>query len=234
MTTANAWHKGPMTGLDFETTGVSTEDDRIVTASIVRIQPGKPTDSTAWLVNPGIPIPEGAAAIHGITTERAQAQGKDPAGVLLDVVTELEHAFDEGPVVLMNAPFDLTMLDRECRRHGVAGLDNVRPVIDVRVLDKRISYRRGPRKLADLCAHYGVRIDGAHDSTYDALAALRVAWRIAERHPNLQIDLGDLHDQQVIWAEEQMANFAAYRRGKGQPLDDEDGTWPLKPWAGAA
>ena len=40
---------------------------------------GREPETLTWLVNPGIDIPAEASAIHGITTERAQAEGMDPA-----------------------------------------------------------------------------------------------------------------------------------------------------------
>ena len=54
-------------------------------------------------------------------------------------------------------------------------MDALRPVLDPRVLDKHIDpYRRGGRKLTDLCAHYKVALDGAHSADADAIAACRV------------------------------------------------------------
>lgn len=96
------------------------------------------------------------------------------------------------PLVIMNAPYDLTVLDREARRHNLPTLDErlgrpVAPVIDPLVLDKRcIRYRRrisetqGARCLRTLCEVYGVPWDEtrAHGAVYDALQAARVAWRI--------------------------------------------------------
>jgi DNA polymerase-3 subunit epsilon len=221
-----AWHKGPLASLDLETTGVDTEQDRIVTASIITITPAaegtaRAVDTREWLVNPGVHIPEGATAVAEITQ------------ILADIVAA------GTPIVMMNAPFDITMLDRELTRHGHPPLSHwmpfssgmeLRPVIDVRVLDKVVDqYRRGGRKLTDLCARYGARIDNAHESTSDALGALRVAYKIAARYPELQIDPHELHARQVRWAAEQTASFAAYRRKIGDPLDDEDGSWPIRP-----
>jgi DNA polymerase III subunit epsilon len=87
------------------------------------------------------------------------------------------------PIVGMNLAFDLTMLDRDCRRHGVtplAGLvTEIAPVVDVLVVDKWVDqYRTGSRKLAALADRYGVRLDAAHDAAQDTLAACRVAWRL--------------------------------------------------------
>lgn len=230
------WINQPMIAFDVETTGVDVETDRIVTASIVKLAGNAKAHRTQWLINPGVPIPDEAAAIHGITTAKAQTEGSEPAGVLAAVVTALSSALAAGhPVVTMNGSFDLTILDRECRRHDVQTLadqlEHVAPIIDVRVLDKHVDrYRKGGRKLVDLCATYDVRHDGAHDATEDALAAARILWRIAQRYPEIgQKTPAELHDAQITWHAEQLASFAAYRRKQGNPLDDENPAWPIRP-----
>lgn len=231
------WHTGPMVGFDTETTGIDVEQDRIVTASLVHIRPGQPVERDAHMVAVDIDIPEQATAVHGITTDRARATGRPAADVLAEVVDVLDVTLTAGtPVVTMNGVYDLTILDRECRRWGVRPLSDrvpVAPVIDVRVLDKVVDrYRKGGRKLTDLCATYQVRIEEAHDSTWDALAACRVAWRICQRNPQIAgMDLHDLHRAQIGWHAEQQQSFAAYRRRIGQPVSDTDGAWPLRPHA---
>ena len=228
-----SWHTGPMVGFDSETTGTDVESDRIVTASLVHIRPGQPIDSDAHMVAVDIDIPEGATAVHGITTEHARATGRPAAAVLADVVDVLEVTLAAGtPVVGMNICYDLTLLDRECRRWGVKPLGDrvpAAPIIDVRVLDKQVDrYRKGGRKLTDLCRTYGVRIEEAHDSTWDAIAACRVAWRICQQYPQVAgMDLGQLHRGQVAWYGEQQRSFAEYRRRTGNPLDDESTEWPV-------
>lgn len=224
-----AWHKGIMIGFDIESTGVDVENDRIVTAAIVRIEPGCHPLTTTWLANPGIDIPQGATDVHGITTEKARAEGEDPATVLRQLLVHLVAARGNTPIVTMNGSYDLTLLDRELRRHGLGPLPDLRPVIDVRVLDKAADpYRRGGRKLTDLCVAYSVKLDLAHDAGGDALGALRVAWAIAQRYPELQIDPLALHERQIRWHARQVADFAAYRRRQGRPLDDENGEWPVR------
>lgn len=62
----------------------------------------------------------------------------------------------------MNARYDLSLLDRECRRYAVESIsellgDAPAPVIDPLVIDKHVDkYRKGKRALHALCAHYGV------------------------------------------------------------------------------
>jgi len=262
------WHTGPMVAADTETTGIAVETDRVVTAALIRID-GPTVEPLSWLINPGVDIPEAATAVHGITTERARADGKPPADCRDQVAGELALALTRGvPIVGMNVPYDLTLLDLDCRRHGVPTVEDrldgrpLAPVIDVMVLDKAVDrYRRGGRKLTDLCAHYRVRIDGAHDSSHDALAAARVAWAIATRYPQIAaMDLADLHAAQVSWAAEQADSFRRYLMQKREQLrvqagrttdsaardlaeqdmatidariDSVDGAWPIRPYTGA-
>ncbi|WP_328632067.1 3'-5' exonuclease [Streptomyces sp. NBC_00356] len=229
------WHLGRMAGFDLETTGVDVEQDRIVTACVVQCGGNHPTQSATWLADPGVEIPEGAAKVHGITTERARAEGRPAAEVVEQVVAALaEIALAGTPVVAMNASYDLTLLDREARRHGVQPLIDIvggdLRVIDPRVLDKQIDkFRRGGRKLEDLCRTYEVRLDGAHSADADAIAACRVAWRQGSTRPELaELSLDDLHNSQIWWAAEQAASLQEHFR-KTRPDAVVEGAWPLIP-----
>lgn len=234
-----SWHTGRLAGFDLETTGVDVENDRIVTACVVQCGGKLPTASANWLADPGIEIPAGAAKVHGITTEKARAEGRPAAEVVEQVVAALAQVVRDGiPIVAMNASFDLTMLDREARRHGIIPLvdvvgDQLR-VIDPRVLDKKIDrFRRGGRTLTDLCKTYRVALDGAHSSDADAIAACRVAWRIAQKEQvigNASLDF--LHEKQIDWAREQAESLADYFRrtpGKEHQADGVRTEWPLIP-----
>lgn len=233
------WHLGRMCGFDLETTGVRLEDDRIVTSCVVHCGGKQPTQSFNWLANPGIEIPEGAAKIHGITTEKARAEGRPAAEVVEQVIAALVESVTEGlPVVAMNASFDLTILDREARRYNLQPLtdivgDGLR-VIDPRILDKQVDQRRkGSRTLTALCQHYKVSLDGAHSADADAIAACRVAWRLGSTVPRLgEMSLDDLHQAQVKWAESQGRSLAGYFRrtpGKEHFADGVRVEWPLVP-----
>lgn len=229
------WHLGRMCGFDLETTGVDVENDRIVTACVVQCGGKHPTLSATWLANPGVAIPEAATAVHGITTEQAQAEGQPAGQVVQQLVAALAQVVLAGiPIVAMNAPFDLTMLDREARRHRVYPLadhvgDELR-VIDPRVLDKQVdTYRPGKRTLTDLCRHYDVRLDGAHSSDADALAACRVAWRLGSQYPRLtELDLKQLHAAQVGWAAEQARSLEEHLRRMNPDVRIKQ-EWPLIP-----
>ncbi|MER6601120.1 3'-5' exonuclease [Streptomyces parvus] len=230
-----AWHLDRMCGFDLETTGVDTETDRIVTACVVMLGGKHPTQATTWLANPGVEIPEGAAKVHGITTEVARAEGQPAGQVVEQIIAELAQASYAGiPIVIMNASFDLTLLDREAERHRVhpltgEGRSNLR-VVDPRILDRQVDrYRSGKRTLTHLCQHYDVRLDAAHSADADAVAACRVAWRQATRYPQLAaMTLDELHTAQVAWAAEQAASLQEHFRKK-DPAAVVEGAWPLIP-----
>ncbi|MFK5689570.1 exonuclease domain-containing protein [Ornithinimicrobium sp. LYQ92] len=233
---ATAWHTGRLALFDLETTGVDCHRDRIVTAAVILAGGNLATDTTNWTVDPGIPIPDGAAAIHGITTEHARTHGGDPALATADLAQRLLEAVAEGyPVVGHNVTYDLTLLWAECMRHGHYGLAGqlqaIEPVIDTFVLDKMVdTYRKGSRKLVDVTKHYGVTLtaEQAHGAAADALAAGRVAWTIAHRFPEVQVDLPELHALQVRAKREQSESFGRYlvRQGK---TDDVSRDWPIQP-----
>jgi len=233
-----SWHLGRMAGFDTESTGVDVEQDRIVTACIVEVGGNTPPIAANWLINPGIDIPEAATAVHGITAEKAKTEGHDAAEGIAQLVAGLTQVVLAGtPLVIMNAPYDLTLLDREARRHGVKTLTDTvggdLRVVDPRVLDKRVDpYRRGKRTLTDLCAHYQVALDGAHSADADAVAGCRVAWRIASQYREIgNALLDELHELQEDWAAAQAASFQAHLRKK-DPAAVIDGSWPLRPIGG--
>lgn len=244
------WADGRMLAFDVETTAPDPEEARIVQAAQVFVGDGRPTDTAVLLVNPGVPIPEGASAVHGITDEIA-ATGMAAKTAVDELAHMLEGAIDDGvPVVAFNARYDLTVLDRECARHGCQPPDWSRiRVIDPFVIDKWLHrFRRGSRKLADVCAHYGVDLgEHAHDAGADALAVVRLAYVLAKRanfegsHPDViagrqtwkmvRGDLDALHDYQRGWAVEQARGLRAYfeRQGKREEAASVVEGWPVIP-----
>lgn len=218
---------------DLETTGVDVETARIVTACIAVIgADGEVVDRWDWLADPEIEIPEAASAVHGITTERARAEGRPTGVVVAEITQTLRTLFGLGvPVVVYNAPYDLSLLDRECRRNELEPLIDPAPVVDPLVLDKQVdTYRKGKRTLEAAAAHYGVALDDAHDAGADAIAAGRVAQALASARPEeLDIPIADLHGRQEIWYAEQARRFQDYiRRRRGDETFTASTAWPVK------
>ena len=144
------WLDDPMVGFDTETTGVATASDRIVTAALITRTGDGPPSVRTWLIDPGIPIPAAASEVHGISTEKARAEGLQPADALAEIAGLLASALGAGiPVVGFNVQYDLSILEAELARNSLPTLaerlgGTIRPVVDPLVLDRHLDrWRRG-------------------------------------------------------------------------------------------
>ncbi|MER5502510.1 MULTISPECIES: 3'-5' exonuclease [unclassified Streptomyces] len=237
------WYEGPLAAFDTETTGVDVEGDRIVSAAlVVQDVAGGRMRVTRWLVNPGIPVPPGAIEIHGLTDDHLQRNGRWPAPVVEEIGRALAEQSAAGrPLVVMNAPFDLTLLDRELKRHRASSLAQYLQhaplcVLDPRVLDKHLDrYRKGRRTLTDLCELYGVVLDGAHDAAADAAAALELVRAVARRFSSRleRLTPAELHTLQAVWHAAQARGLQAWFAKNGTE-EAVDPAWPLRPALPAA
>ncbi|MFC9092781.1 3'-5' exonuclease [Streptomyces sp. NPDC057072] len=236
-----AWHRELLIGFDLETTGTDPYEARIVTGAVIEVRDGQPLGRRDWLADPGVEIPADAVAVHGISTERAAAEGR-PADQVADAIADVLVTYWKTgvPVVAYNAAFDLTLLSAELRRHGLPSLRDrlggaePGPVIDPYTIDRWADrYRRGKRNLEAVCTEYGVALDAAHNAAADALAAARLAGAIAGRHPKVAaFGPAELHRRQIKWYAAWAADFQDFLRGKGDTEAVVDGTWPLREAAG--
>ena len=87
----------PLAVFDIEATGLSPRADRIVELSVIRIEPNGRESTCTWLLNPCVPIPLEATAIHGITDEDVR-----DCPTFLDVVDEARVLRVELPVELVH------------------------------------------------------------------------------------------------------------------------------------
>jgi DNA polymerase-3 subunit epsilon len=229
-----AWHEDLLVGFDLETTGTDPLSARIVTAAITEVKDGQPVRHRAWLADPGVPIPAEATAIHGVSTRRAAAEGRPAPEVAAEVADAIRGYWAARvPVVVYNAPFDLTLLDAELRRFALPPLvapgGRPGPVVDPLVIDRALDrYRRGKRTLEAACAVYGVTLEDAHDAGADALAAVRVARALARRYPQAgESDLWELHQAQSGWYAAWAEDFTAWLRRSDKSARAIPSDWPL-------
>ncbi|MFD9905274.1 3'-5' exonuclease [Streptomyces sp. NPDC059063] len=237
-----SWHRELLIGFDLETTGTDPREARIVTGAVVEVRAGRELGRREWLADPGVPIPPDAVAVHGITEERASAEGRPAAEVADAIAAVLVSYWQSGvPVVAYNAAFDLSLLSAELRRHALpslrerlGGVDPA-PVVDPYTIDRAVDrYRRGKRNLEAVCREYGVVLESAHEASSDAVAAAHLASAIASRHEKIAaLGPAELHRRQIDWYAEWAADFQNFLRRKGDPDAVVDGTWPLREDVGA-
>ncbi len=228
---------------DLETTGINPLEDRIVTAFVgLMNESGELLQGKEYLVNPGVEIPAGAQAVHGISNEVA-ATGQDPADAVADMLSiiKLECATNGLPLIGANVSYDLSMLLAETQRHlphaSEAAEELLREisVVDTYVIDKKMDkWRRGSRKLIDTAAHYGVELseEEAHGAPADAIAAGRIALALLRQYPQIappRLSFRELTRSQADWKKEQAASLQDYFRAKGgKPDAIVSGEWPLQ------
>ncbi|MCP5419017.1 MAG: CBS domain-containing protein [Gammaproteobacteria bacterium] len=154
--------------LDTETTGLEVANARIVQIGAVRVEQGQiqPAETFLSLVNPGIPIPRTATAVHGIDNAAVQA-----APPFATVKARLDDFLGNAVVVGQSIGFDLAILLRETRRIG----SHWEPshFLDTKLLYAVLSGDSREHSLDDLMAKLAVTIDHRH-------AALSDAWATAE------------------------------------------------------
>lgn len=226
-------------GFDIESTGIDPMTDRIVTFSIIAQDSNMEQTLYEWTVNPGIEIPEGAAAVHGVTTEDAVRDGRPPAEVLPEIVAVLNYelSFEDAILTAYNCPFDLTMLREEYKRHGIIPKDSTYVedlvahvgIIDPLVIDKEVNkYRRGSRKLIDVAETHGFNLTNAHNSTADVEATIYLAEKFMTMFED-KATIYELMELQATAKAGQASSLSEYFKKQGREDWEVDGSWPIQP-----
>lgn len=223
-----------MTGVEYvcfdvESTGVDTDNDRIVQLFIgLYAGDGTLVKSHEWLINPGVEVPQAAADVHGFTTEFLQETGADPFDAL-DEAYKVFLANEDKVWVAFNLNFDLSIIQAEFARHlsihdfGFFANRDVR-LYDAIVVDRGMDkYRRGKRTLAALAQHYGVGFDAdeAHNAVYDVTKTMEVTREVINKYG--YFTNGEQADMYRTWAEHLQDYFR-----KTDPDAVVESGWPLR------
>lgn len=220
------WPDRPICAFDLETTDRDPRTARIVSACVATFD-GDLVETRSWLLDPGIAIPAETTAIHGITTERARAEGIGYDEGYRQIRQAVTDAWARGHIVVaFNASYDLTVLDCEGRRLGLPELD-IGTVVDPYVIDREMDrFRKGRRTLQAVCEAYDVALVSPHEAEADALAAGHLTRALVAKYPELA-DL-DIMADQAAWHAERQRSFAEYLHGLGRDITDIDDGWPVR------
>ncbi len=196
----------PLVFLDFESTGLDTENDRIVELAFVRLLPDGTRESLVRPVNPGLAaMSKGATKVTGIHTNDACGlfgdNGKKPAQPLRKLGTELLDFLGDSDMAGFNQiAYDIPLWLAECRRHGIAFDGKGRRQVDVRVIFNACEktwdrFLMGPRNLGAAVRHYcGRELEGAHSAEADTHATVDVLLAQLQRHTELPRDVAGLSE----------------------------------------
>jgi DNA polymerase-3 subunit epsilon len=168
----------PIVFFDLETTGTNITHDRIVEISLIKVMPdGTEVEKTRRL-NPEMPIPAEATAIHHITDEDVASEP-----TFRQIANSLAQMLKGCDIAGFNSNrFDIPLLDQEFQRAGVAfDLSNAR-FIDVQT----IYHKKEPRTLVAAYRYYCDKdLEAAHSANADTRATLEVLKAQLERYDDL-------------------------------------------------
>lgn len=212
-----------MVFLDLETTGLVITQARIVQIACIK-ETDKGDIEKKFLINPEIPIPAEATAIHGITDEMV----KDAP--TFKNFSKGIHAFLEGEdlVGYNSNSFDIPILIEEFDRVGIDFDVSEVALIDVYRNECEIN----PRNLAAVYKRMiGEELENAHDAMADTKATKAI---LAEQYKILgaetytsKIDTVDLTGKLILIDEVLCWNFG---KNKNKPVSEDQGyiSWALK------
>lgn len=215
--------RNPLIFFDLETTGVNITKDRIVEISYIKVFPNGQEQEKTIRVNPGMPIPPEATAIHHITDEDV----KDKP-LFKDIAKDLSHVFEGCDIAGFNSNrFDIPLLMEEFLRAGVNFDISKRKFIDIQTIFHKMEQRTLVAAYKFYC---NKDLNDAHSASADTRATYEVLKAQLDRYPTLENDIDYLskfssqnrnvdlagrivlNDQNV-----EVFNFGKY---KGQPVAD--------------
>ncbi|WP_394845705.1 3'-5' exonuclease [Pendulispora brunnea] len=177
------WSEIPVACVDVETTGRDASVDRVVEVGVVVGRHGEVIARYNWLINPGIPIPEEARAVHHISDDDVKDSPR-----FHEIAHEIAAALAGCIPAAYNAAFDRAFLVNEFGRAGHQPQADAKPCpalrrdvdwIDPLVWAREIHREEKSKALGEVAQRLGVALENAHRANDDAEAALRVLYRLA-------------------------------------------------------
>lgn len=178
--------KRPIIFFDIEATGTDPGKDRIVELALVKLLPDGSRERFVKRINPGIPIPAEATAIHGIRDEDVQ-----DAPLFKQIAHELFQWMKNADLGGYNSnKFDIPLLAEEFLRAGVQVDFTERKMVDV----QQIFFKMESRTLSAAYDFYCKKqLENAHSAEADINATIEILEAQLDRYPDIQNDVNSLH-----------------------------------------
>lgn len=177
--------KRPIVFLDLETTGINIPTDRIVEISFLKVKPNGEEQWLTSLINPEMPIPPKATAIHGITDDDVADAPK-----FRELAKSLAAFMEGSDLAGYNAiKFDIPVLAEEFLRTDIDFNIRKRKYVDVQV----IFYKKEQRTLSAALRFYcNKELENAHSAKSDTSATYEVLKAQLDRYEDLENDIEKL------------------------------------------
>jgi DNA polymerase-3 subunit epsilon len=157
-----------LTILDFETSGLKAARDRVIEMAAIRVIDGELVTQFSTLVRFEDQLPAKITEITGLTSEQLK-DGMDEGNAF----RILNRVIGDSVIVAHNALFDLSFFHHTLIR--LAGRSFSNSFLDTLTICRtRHTY---PHTLTDMCARYGIELEGAHRSLNDVIGC----WKLLEK-----------------------------------------------------
>ena len=210
----------PIVVFDLETTGLDVENDRVVDLSLVKLQPNGDREVRTRRLNPGLPIPAAATAVHGIADEDV----KDCPS--FSSIARSLHGFFVGCDLsgFNIEKFDIPVLFHEFKRCGLVFPEPGTHIVDT----YRIYVQREPRDLSAALRYFtGRDLIGAHTAEADAMASADILIGQIQKYNDLPDNIPGLHaaahprdpswadgDGKFVWRDHDIVCMFGKHRGR--------------------
>jgi DNA polymerase-3 subunit epsilon len=193
----------PLCFFDLETTGTDISKDRIVEMAVLKLHPDGTQEKKEWRVNPEVPIPAEAAAVHGITDEMVANEPtfKQQSSVI--------HSFIKGcDLAGFNSDrFDIPLLVEELLRAEVNfDFKNIKTV-DVQTIFHKMEARTLVAALKFYCNE---DLTDAHSAHADTKATHDVLMAQLDRYSDLEPNIDFLNAFSMRRKTADFAGFVVY------------------------
>ncbi|MFX0549072.1 PolC-type DNA polymerase III [Hathewaya histolytica] len=173
---------------DIETTGFSSENDKIIEIGAVKIKDGVIIDSFNEFVNPNKSIPYNITELTGITND--MVIDKDDISIVLP---KFMNFVGDSVVVAHNATFDTSFIRKNCRDLNM-NFNN--PIMDTIPLSKFLYPELKRYKLNVVAKHLNISLENHHRAVDDARATGEILIKSFEKLKELNIlKMGDLNKE---------------------------------------
>ena len=145
---------------DFETTGLSSENDRIIEIAAIKFEGGEAVDRFVTLVNPERPIDSFITDITGISNAMVS-----DAPIERNIVDNIINFLEDFPLVAHNISFDISFLNLLCDRYDKNIVEH--QLYDTLQLARTFMFFHPTHSLGSIAEYFNLSAVGAHRAEAD-------------------------------------------------------------------
>ena len=194
----------PIIFLDFETTGLDIDFDRIVEFTTLKVYPDGSNQIKSEILNPGISIPSVATSIHGISNKDVESKPK-----FIEYAKSLYDFFSDCDIAGYNVKkYDVPLMVNEFKRVDIDFDIDLHTIIDSMIIFHTLEPLERPRDLTAAYKKYcGKELIGAHSSKIDVEATMEILDAQIKHYPQLPNTIEAINKffngKQPNWIDEQ-------------------------------